>query len=47
MAKRFKDEKTYVYVPPDSGGKVTCTTLNVEIKTLDELTEEEKKKRGS
>ena len=39
--------KTKVYVPPDSGSEVTCTTPNVEIKPLDEMTPEEKKKRGT
>lgn len=36
-------KKVKVYASPDSGAKVTCTTSNVEVKSLDEMTEEEKK----
>lgn len=49
MANEVK--KVKVYTSPDSGAKVTCTTPNVEVKSLDEMTKEEMKeireRRGS
>lgn len=49
MANEIK--KVKVYTSPDSGAKVTSTTSNVEVKSLDEMTpgemKEVREKRGS